>query len=99
MLPERLTDQFNDHDPTDLDKEILAVLLEDGRCSPRSMDRAIDTKSGRSWINKRLTVLADTDVVEKVDRGLYELAIDPDTLDDRSGPTSTVVSDGGGDHV
>lgn len=71
-----------DHDPNDVDEQILRVLNQYGARSVRAIDSEIDSDCSRSWINKRLTRLADDGPVAKVDRGLYELedlSIDADT--------------------
>ena len=54
-----------------LDREILALLLE-GRCTPGYL--AEETGEQQPWVSQRLSRLVDAAIVEKVHRGLYELA-------------------------
>lgn len=64
-------------DPEDLnetDHEILEVL-EGGRCNPGFIIEQTDLSKGT--VHSHLRTLVLTDHVEKVHRGLYELADDP----------------------
>ena len=54
----------------DVDEEILWLLLE-GRCTPRYLAGEIGVV--QQYISQRLSRLVEHGIVEKVDRGLYEL--------------------------
>ncbi|NUC75050.1 winged helix-turn-helix transcriptional regulator [Haloterrigena sp. SYSU A558-1] len=57
-------------DLRDVDVEILELLAE-GRCTPRYLSKQIGVV--QQYISQRLTRLIDHELVERVDRGLYEL--------------------------
>lgn len=64
-------------DPDDLneaDREILDELQK-GRGTPKFLAERIGTD--RSYISQRLKRLAEHNIVEKLDTGLYELVDDP----------------------
>ena len=55
-----------------IDAEILHELA-DGRCTPRYLSKQLDHQ--QPYVSQRLRELRDDDLVEKVDRGLYELDV------------------------
>lgn len=57
-------------DLRDVDVEILELLAE-GRCTPRYLSKQIGVV--QQYISQRLTRLIDHELVERVDRGLYEI--------------------------
>jgi DNA-binding IclR family transcriptional regulator len=61
------------HSQTDrppIDANILRTL-DEGRCTPRYLSRQLGRQ--QSYVSQRLGELVDDNLVEKVDRGLYEL--------------------------
>lgn len=55
---------------SDTDDAILD-MLEEGRCTPRYIAKEID--KSRPHVTNRLKRLVEHGIVERVDRGLYEL--------------------------
>ena len=55
-----------------IDVEILEQLA-DGRCTPRYLSKQLDHQ--QPYVSQRLGELCDDDLVERVDRGLYELDV------------------------
>lgn len=55
----------------EIDQQILAVLEYDGRATPRYLSQQLDSQ--QSYLNQRLKILVDADLVDRVDRGLYEI--------------------------
>ena len=54
-----------------IDRRILAFLEYDGRATPRYLSSELGEQ--QSYVSQRLTILVDADLIERVDRGLYEL--------------------------
>lgn len=54
-----------------IDRQILGFLDWDGRATPRYLSSELGKQ--QSYVSQRLTYLVDHDLVEYVDRGLYEL--------------------------
>jgi hypothetical protein len=65
---------LGDEDLNETDEGIVQMLQE-GRCTPRYIAKELDRQ--QPYINQRLKRLVEHDHVERVDRGLYELASDP----------------------
>lgn len=60
-----------------IDVEILEELAS-GRCTPRYLARELDHQ--QPYISQRLRELVDDDLVDRVDRGLYELEVDEEVV-------------------
>lgn len=54
----------------DIDRTILEHLLE-GRCTPSYLSKQIGVV--QQYISQRLARLVDAEIVDRIDRGLYEL--------------------------
>ena len=55
----------------EIDQQILAILEYDGRATPRYLSNELESQT--SYLNQRLAFLVDEDLIERVDRGLYEI--------------------------
>jgi DNA-binding transcriptional ArsR family regulator len=64
--------------------EGIVDLLRDGRNTPSNLARHLDYS--REYVSQRLKRLTEHDVVERVDRGLYELVDDPAETTDAETP-------------
>lgn len=62
---------LEDDDLNTTDRDILQ-LLEAGRCTPRYLSAELDLQ--QPYVSQRLRRLVEHDRVDRVDRGLYELA-------------------------
>lgn len=58
-------------DLREIDQQILAILEYDGRATPRYLSNELENQT--SYLNQRLAFLVDEDLVERIDRGLYEI--------------------------
>lgn len=63
------------HERRRIDVEIL-LELDAGRCTPRYLARELDHQ--QPYVSQRLRDLVDDGLVERIDRGLYELDCEVD---------------------
>lgn len=85
----------------DLDRAILDYIKEDGRATPRVIQKALKARGKepgvRQNVNSRLTRLAEHGHLNNVyDAGLYELVADPRDLDEGD---VEIEADGGTLHI
>lgn len=69
--PTAVTPQCSAPRLREIDRRILGFLEYDGRATPRYLSRELSEQ--QSYLSQRLTVLVEYELVERVDRGLYEI--------------------------
>ncbi|WP_162991410.1 hypothetical protein [Halostella salina] len=57
----------------DTDQEILELLNEESRQTPSMLLKSVASTDSKQYVQNRLKHLRDNDLVQRADRGIYEL--------------------------
>ncbi|NHN60027.1 MULTISPECIES: hypothetical protein [Halorussus] len=57
----------------DTDQELLELLSEESRQTPNMLLNSVESTESKQYVQNRLKHLRDNDLVERADRGIYEL--------------------------